>query len=61
MSNLKKLKKEIYKLTLEQKETAWNLKYDDSCKLRKEEKKNYEKYKLLEGIIKAREKEEKNV
>lgn len=60
MDDLKKLKDKYYKISKEQKENAWYIK-DDKRKynLRLKEKENYEKWKLLDGIIRAKEKGEK--
>lgn len=61
MNELKKLKDNLYKETVYQKKKAWNTKScEEAFKIREEEKINYEKYKLLDGIIKAKEKGEKN-
>lgn len=61
MNNLSKIRKELFLLTMEQREIAWNIKdYEKSIKIRKKEKTNYEKWKLVSGIIKANEKERIN-
>ena len=61
MNNLSKIKKELFLLTIEQREIAWNTKdYEKSIKIREKEKINYEKWKLIDGIIKQNEKERKN-
>ena len=59
MKELKEYKKKLYKLSKEQRETAWNIKYDESVRIRKEEKETYKKYKFVENLIKASEKGEK--
>ena len=61
MNNLIKIRKELFLLTIEQREIAWNTKnYEKSIKIREKEKINYEKWKLVDGIIKQNEKERKN-
>ena len=61
MNNLSKIRKELFLLTIEQREIAWNTKnYEKSIKIREKEKINYEKWKLVDGIIKQNEKERKN-
>ena len=46
---------------MEQREIAWNTKdYKKSTKIREKEKINYEKWKLVDGIIKQNEKERIN-
>lgn len=61
MSNLNKMRRELFLLTIEQREVAWNTKdYEKSMKIREKEKINYEKWKLVDGIIKQNEKERKN-
>lgn len=60
MSDLKKLRDRYYKETKIQKQGAWKEKDNVKVyKIRQKEKINYEKWKLLDGIIKASEKEEK--
>lgn len=60
MNNLNKIRKELLLLTMEQREIAWNTKdYEKSIKIREKEKINYEKWKLVDGIIKQNEKEKK--
>lgn len=60
MNSLSKMKRELLKETQRQKVNAWGLDYEKSKKLRAEEQKNYEKYLLLDGLIKANEKGIKN-
>ena len=61
MKNLNKMKNDLYIITRFQKEKAWKEKdFDKSQEIRKEEKENYEKYKLIEGLIKANEKGNKS-
>lgn len=61
MNNLNKIRKELFLLTMEQREIAWNTKdYKKSTKIREKEKINYEKWKLVDGIIKQNEKERIN-
>lgn len=61
MKKEKELRNKLYEETLLQKRSAWNEKdYKKSFKIRQKEKINYEKWKLLDGIIKAKEKD-KNV
>lgn len=59
MNETKKLRDKLYKETKIQREGAWKEKdFKKALKLREKEKVNYEKWKLLDGIIKAQEKEE---
>ena len=61
MKNLFKIKTDLYLETLKQKKGAWLIKdFDKSNELRKKEIINYEKYKLIAGIIKANERGKKN-
>lgn len=61
MSNLNKMRRELFEITRAQRENAWNEKnFKKSMKLREKEQENYEKLKLLNGIIKAKEKERIN-
>ena len=61
MSNLNKMRRELFEITRTQRENAWNEKdFKKSMSLREKEQENYEKLKLLNGIIKANEKERKN-
>lgn len=61
MSNLNKMRRELFKITKAQRENAWIEKdFKKSMELREKEQENYEKLKLLNGIIKAKEKERKN-
>lgn len=61
MNNLNKMRRELYIKTMKQKSVAWDAKtYDNITKIRKDEQKNYEKWKLLDGIIKAKQKEKQN-
>ena len=54
MSDKEKLRQNYYKMSKEQKEDAWKAEnYDKANKIRQEQKTNYEKWKLLDGIIKA--------
>ena len=54
MSDKEKLRKDYYKMSKEQREDAWKIdNYEKAYKVRQEQKKNYEKWKLLDGIIKA--------
>lgn len=54
-----KLRDDLYKFTKMQKEGAWKEKdFKKAHKIRQKEKINYEKWKLLNGIIKEMEKEE---
>lgn len=58
MSDLKKLRDRYYKETKIQKQGAWKEKDNvKAYKIRQKEKINYEKWKLLDGIIKEMEKE----
>ena len=56
----RKLMQKMYFETLKMRENAWEQPFDKSIELRKKEQILYEKYKLLEGIQKARKKVEKN-
>lgn len=57
MSNLEKLRDAYYKVPKTQKEGAWKEKdFKKATKIREKEKINYEKWKLLDGIIKANQK-----
>ena len=61
MNDLKKLRERYYKETKMQKQGAWKEKDNvKAFRIREKEKINYEKWKLLDGIIKAKEKGEKN-
>ena len=61
MSNLNKIRRELFKITKAQRKNAWIEKdFKKSMELREKEQENYEKLKLLNGIIKANEKERKN-
>lgn len=61
MNNMKDLRRQLLFKTKEQRNKAWVAKnYEKSEELRKEEEKNYDKWKLLDGIIKASEKGKKN-
>ena len=54
-----KLKDELYRHSKLQKEGAWKEKdFKKAHKIRQDEKINYEKWRLLNGIIKEMEKEE---
>ena len=56
-----KLRDDLYKHSKMQKEGAWKEKnFKKAIKIRKEEKVNYEKWRLLNGIIKEMEKENEN-
>lgn len=58
MNNLSLLRDKYYKETKIQRQGAWNEKnFKRACEIRKKEKINYEKWKLLDGIIKAQERE----
>lgn len=57
MGNLEKLRDAYYKESKTQKEGAWKEKdFKKAYKIRQKEKINYEKWKLLDGIIKANQK-----
>lgn len=59
-NNLAQLQYELFKTSQAQRNQAWYEKdYNKAQKLRKEEQKTYEKSKLLEGIRKAQEKQER--
>lgn len=62
MKDLKELRDKYYKHTKMQREEAWKEKdFKKAFKIREKEKENYEKWKLLAGIVKEMEKEnEKN-
>ena len=61
MNDMKDLRRELLFKTKEQRNKAWIAKnYEKSEELRKEEEKNYDKWKLLNGIIKAIEKGNEN-
>lgn len=61
MSDLNKMRKELILETKLQRKAAWKEKdYYKSIKIREEEQKNYEKLQLLDGIIKAKQKGNKN-
>lgn len=61
MSNLSKMKKDLLFEMKSQRQGAWGIKdFEKAQKIRKKEQKNYEKLQLLEGIIKASEKGNKN-
>ena len=61
MNKMNELRKELYLKSEEQQRHAWNIKnYDKSMDLRKKQKENFEKWRLLDGIIKQNEKECKN-
>ena len=54
MSDKEKLRKDYYKISKEQREDAWKIdNYEKAYKVRQEQKKNFEKWKLLDGLIKA--------
>ena len=56
---LKKLKNDLYRQSVLQKQGAWKEKnFKKAFKIRQQEKINYEKWRLLNGIIKEMEKEE---
>ena len=58
MNNLRLLRDKYYKETRFQMDGAWKEKnYERACEIRKKEKTNYEKWKLIDGIIKAQERE----
>lgn len=59
MKKEKDLRFQLLMKTKENKEHAWLVgSYDESLKIREREKKDYEKWKLLDGIIKAKEKKD---
>lgn len=59
-NNLAQLQYELFKKSQEQRNKAWYQKdYDKAQEIRKEEQKNYEKCRLLEGLRKAKEKQER--
>ena len=61
MNDMKDLRRQLLFKAKEQRNKAWVAKnYEKSEELRKEEEKNYDKWKLLNGIIKAIEKGNKN-
>lgn len=54
-----KLRDDLYINTKLQREGAWKEKnFKRSCEIRKKQKENFEKWRLLNGIIKEMEKEE---
>ena len=58
--NLGKLQRDLFKISQEQRTKAWYQKdYDKAQEIRKEEQKTYEKCRLLEGLRKAKEKQER--
>lgn len=60
MSNLSKLKRDLFFKSKEQKNAAWVAKnYDEQKRIREEEQKVYEKWQLLDGIMRANEKGKK--
>lgn len=60
IKELNKLKDDLYVVSATQKKQAWYQKdYETSMKIRQKEKENYEKWRLIKGIIKANEKEKK--
>lgn len=61
MSNLSKMRKELYFEVVSQREKAWHEKdFNKSMEIRKEQQKNFDKLQLLNGIIKANEKGKKD-
>ena len=59
-NNLAKLQYELFKKSQEQRTKAWCEKdFDKAQEIRKEEQRTYEKSKLLEGLRKAKEKQER--
>ena len=61
MNKMNELRKELYLKSEEQQRHAWYIKnYDKSMDLRKKQNENFEKWRLLDGIIKQNEKERKN-
>lgn len=57
MNDLEKLRDRYYKVSKMQKQGAWKEKDNvKAYKIRQKEKINYEKWKLLDGIIKANQK-----
>lgn len=62
MNNLWKIKNELFLTTKAQKKSAWvTSSYEKAQKIREKERENYEKYKLLEGLIKATKKGNKKL
>lgn len=60
IKELNKLKDDLYVVSATQKKQAWYQKdYKSSKKIREKEKENYEKWRLIKGIIKEYEKEKK--
>lgn len=59
---LKNLRDKYYQETIIQKKKAWSIKnYKKSIEIRNQEKENYKKWQLLNGLVKEMEKEnEKN-
>ena len=58
---LRKLKYDLYQETIMQKKQAWSTKdYKKSIDQRKKEKVTYEKWRLLNGLLKEMEKEDEN-
>lgn len=58
---MKDLRRQLLFKTKEQRNKAWVAKnYEKSIELRNKEKESYDKWKLLDGIIKASEKGNKN-
>lgn len=58
---LRKLKNDLYRETIMQREQAWYVKdFKKSYNQRQKEQRNFEKWKLLDGLLKEMEKENEN-
>ena len=58
MNSLSLLRNKYYEETKLQRQGAWGEKnFQRACEIRRKEKMNYEKWKLLDGIIRAQERE----
>lgn len=61
MNNLKKIRRDLNFVATNQKINAWKEKdFDKAQNIREKEQENYEKIKLIDGIIKASRKGDKN-
>lgn len=57
MKEIKELKNDLFLKTMEDKKKAWSINdFDKAIEIRKREQTDFEKWKLLSGIIKANEK-----
>lgn len=58
---LRKLKNDLYRETIMQREQAWYVKdFKKSYNQRQKEQRNFEKWKLLDGLLKEMEKDDEN-